>query len=221
MNSRYIQLYFSVNNEDTLNSGVTMGTDSSNSSDTTTEITEAVLAEAEAAEIEPMQALFMAAMEHRQQGNAKKSEICLLEIVKKEPRLPEPHLELAHIYLALEQLEDARSHIDQAVQYLENGGQWLDLPEDEILLMAYLIQGEVYRSLADLDEVVFGEQSVYIDYVNRAKNAFKKANMLDESTTQYTGPLREWQWDQKIEESINESLSTNGEIVQDSDGDDT
>ena len=81
---------------------------------------------------------------------------------------------MAHIYLAQEQLEDAKSHIEQAVQYLENGGQWLDLPEDEILSMAYLIQGEVYRSLADLDEVVFGEKSVYIDYVNRAKKMRSK-----------------------------------------------
>ena len=53
-----------------------MGNDSTNINDTSTEITEAVLAEAEAAEIEPMQALFMAAMEHRQGGDARKSEVC-------------------------------------------------------------------------------------------------------------------------------------------------
>ena len=198
-----------------------MGNDSSNTEDTPTEITEAVLAKAEASEIEPMQALFMAAMEHRQGGDARKSEICLLEIIKKEPRLPEPHLELAHIYLAQEQFEEARTHIEQAVQYLENGGQWLDLPENEILTMAYLIQGEIYRSLADLDEVVFGEQAAYIDYVNRAKNAFKKANMIDSSTAQYTGPLREWQWDQKIEESINDSLTANNGSTEGNDTDDT
>lgn len=187
--------------------GVSMGTDTTNS-DSSEPITEAVLAQAEAAEIEPMQALFMAAMEHRQHGNSKKAEVCLLEIVKKEPRLPEPHLELAHIYHAQEQYEDARTHIEQAVQYLENGGQWLDLPEEEILAMAYLIQGEIYRSLADMDEVVFGEQTVYIEYVNRAKNAFKKANLLDKGSVEYSGPLREWQWDQQIEQSINESLAS-------------
>ena len=111
-----------------------MGTDTSNSDQTEEPVTEAILAQAEAAEIEPMQALFMAAMEHRQHGNPKKAEVCLLEIVKKEPRLPEPHLELAHIYHAQEQYDEARTHIEQAVQYLENGGQWLDLPESEIIL---------------------------------------------------------------------------------------
>ena len=191
-----------------------MGTDTSNSDETGEPVTEAVLAQAEAAEIEPMQALFMAAMEHRQIGNPKKAEVCLLEIVKKEPRLPEPHLELAHIYHAQQQFDDARTHIEQAVQYLENGGQWLDLPESEIMAMAYLIQGEIYRSLADLDEVVFGEQAVYVDYVNRAKNAFKKANLIDKGTVEYSGPLREWQWDQQIEQSINESLSSGLEIEE-------
>ena len=198
-----------------------MGTDTSNSDQSNDAITEAVLAAAEASEIEPMQALFMAAMEHRQHSNPKKAEACLLEIVKKEPRLPEPHLELAHIYCAQEQFEDARIHIEQSVQYLENGGQWLELPENEILAMAYLIQGEIYRSLADLDEVVFGDQSVYIEYVNRAKNAFKKANMVDKGSVEYTGPLREWQWDQKLEQSINESLTASledGETPSDEDG---
>ncbi len=188
-----------------------MGTDTSNSDEVGEAVIEAVLAEAETAEIEPMQALFIAAMEHRQHGDSKKSEACLLEIVKKEPRLPEPHLELAHIYHAQEQFEDARTHIEEAVQYLENGGQWLDLPEIEILSMAYLIQGEIYRSLADLDEVVFGDQAVYIDYVNRAKNAFKKANLIDKETVEYSGPLREWQWDQQIEQSINDSLASSEE----------
>ncbi len=176
-----------------------------------TDITEAVLAAAESEAIEPMQALFMAAMEHRQQGHTKKSEICLLEIVKKEPRLPEPHLELAHIYFSIEQLDDARSHIEQAVEYLENGGQWLDVPEKELLSMAYLIQGSIYRSLADQDEVVFGEQPVYIEYINRAKNAFNKANLLDPSNQEITGSMREWQWDKEIETSINEGLSKSQE----------
>ena len=180
-------------------------------------ITEDVLAQAESAEIEPMQALFTAAMEQRQAGNTRKAEACLLEIVKKEPRLPEPHLELAHIYHSQELLDDARTHIEQAVQYLENGGQWLDLPEDEILSMAYLIQGEIYRSMADQDEVVFGEQEVYIELVNRAKNAFKKANALDKTTVEYTGSVREWQWDQKIEESINQSLSNQADDNTDPD----
>ena len=99
-------------------------------------------------------------------------------------------------------------------------GSRLDLPEDDILSMAYLIQGEVYRSLADLDEVVFGEQSVCVDYES-GKECIQKANMLDESTAQYTGPLREWQWDQKIEESINQSLSTNSNIEQNFEAGDT
>lgn len=161
--------------------------------------------------IQPMQELFIAAMEHRQHGNTKKAEACLLKIVQSEPRLPEPHLELAHMYLSMEQLDDARTHIEQSVQYLENGGQWLDVPENELLSMAYMIQGEVYRSLADQDEIVFGNQEVYMDYINRARAAFQKANQVDSTTVEQTGPQREWQWDKEIEQSINEGLSVSPE----------
>ena len=173
--------------------------------------TEDIIANAESAAIEPIQALFMAAMEHRQMGQTKKAEACLLEIVKNEPRLPEPHLELAHIYHATEQLKDARIHIEEAVQYLENGGQWLDLPEKEVLSMAYVIQGDIYRSLADLDEVVFGDQVLYVEYINKAKTAFSKANMIDSSTVEFTGNARQWQWDQQLEQSINAELSKSQE----------
>lgn len=163
--------------------------------------------------IQPMQELFIAAMEHRQQGNTKKAEACLLKIVQSEPRLPEPHMELAHMYLSMEQLDDARTHIEQSVQYLESGGQWLDLPEHELLSMAYMIQGEVYRSLADQDEIVFGNQEVYMDYINRARTAFQKANQVDATTVEQTGSQREWQWDKEIEQSINEGLSVSQEIA--------
>ena len=173
--------------------------------------TEEIIANAESSAIAPMQELFMAAMEHRQMGQTKKAEVCLLEILKNEPRLPEPHLELAHIYHATKQLDEARIHIEEAVQYLENGGQWLDLPEQEVLSMAYVIQGDIYRSLADLDEVVFGDQVLYVDYINRAKNAFSKANMIDSSTVEFTGNSRSWQWDQQLEQSINEELSKSQE----------
>lgn len=181
------------------------------SSNDDTQNTEDIIANAESSAIEPMQALFMAAMEHRQMGQTKKAEACLLEIVKNEPRLPEPHLELAHIYHSTEQLDEARIHIEDAVQYLENGGQWLDLPEAEVLSMAYVIQGDIYRSLADLDEVVFGDQVLYVEYINKAKKAFTKANTIDSSTIEFTGNAREWQWDQQLEQSINAELSKSQE----------
>ena len=136
--------------------------------------TEEIIANAESSAIAPMQELFMAAMEHRQMGQTKKAEVCLLEILKNEPRLPEPHLELAHIYHATKQLEEARIHIEEAVQYLENGGQWLDLPEQEVLSMAYVIQGDIYRSLADLDEVVLGTKCCMLTTSIERKMLFQK-----------------------------------------------
>ena len=99
---------------------------------------------------------FLQAMSLRQAGNVTRAEEMLLTIIQQEPRLPEPHIELAHIYLLAGRRDDSLNHIQEAIQHLENGGQWLEMEEGVLLSLAYTIQGEVYQTMADQDDVVFG-----------------------------------------------------------------
>ena len=53
---------------------------------------------------------FMAALNAKDHGNVDKAEELLLDILKIEPRLPEPHLELARLLLDTERTRDAEPH---------------------------------------------------------------------------------------------------------------
>ena len=130
-------------------------------------------------DLSELENMFMNAMQLRQNGMVDKAENLLLAILSKEPRLPEPHLELAHIYTVSEKFEEAITHIDDAIQYLENGGQWIDFEENTITAMAYVIKGEIYRSMADQDHIVFGDPEVFANYIKISKSSFKKATELD------------------------------------------
>lgn len=165
----------------------------------------------ENANIQQLESHFLRAMSLRQAGQSQPALKILLAILAEEPRLPEPHLEIAHIYYAMDQLEDARTHVEQAVQQLENGGQWLEIPEADILSIAYILQGEIYRSLADQDEIVLGDPAQFEALINRAKNAFNKAKLIDPANAEAVGHSREWAWERQIEASINTALSESQE----------
>ena len=131
-------------------------------------------------ENEALEQRFMQAIEARENGDLDSAAEMMLGILKIEPRLPEPHLELSHIYLQVGQLEDAQTHIDEAIVYLESGGQWTDdLEESEVLSLAYSTKGEIYRALASEDEMVFGDEEEFKKLLKEAKTAFKKAALIN------------------------------------------
>lgn len=173
--------------------------------------TDSSIDDVENATLQQFESHFLTAMELRQQGNTQAATKILLAILKEEPRLPEPHLEIAHIYYSIDQLDDAQSHIEQAVQQLENGGQWLDIPENDLLSIAYVLQGEIYRGLADQDEIVLGNPEKFQELINRAKNAFNKAKLIDPANAEMVGHTRDWAWEEQIESSINTALSESQE----------
>ena len=57
-----------------------------------------------------LEPLFTQALEARQNGDNNRAIEIFQNILRIEPRLPEPHLELAHIYLGLNQFETATIH---------------------------------------------------------------------------------------------------------------
>ena len=156
--------------------------------------------------LQQLEQYFMVAIDNREKGRTQIAIKQLLAILQQEPRLPEPHLELAHMYLILEKWDDAKLHIENCIEYLEKGGQWLDMPENEILSMAYAIKGEVYMSIADQDVVIFGDPEEYMALLATAKQSFIKARELDpHEDTDTTG--REFNWEEDILSRLNMALS--------------
>ena len=168
--------------------------------------------EEEEKEMAGLQTRFLEAMTARQNNDVDAAAEILRGIIKVEPRLPEPHMELAHILICVGQLDEALSHAEEAVKTLEMGGQWTDdLPENTMKSLAYGVLGEVYRLQADADDIVFGEPEKWEELVKSSKNAFQKAAALDKDNAH----ARHWgyseHWEHKPEPSIeiDESLELN------------
>ena len=127
-----------------------------------------------------LQERFMQAVNAKQKGDIDGASEILRSIISIEPRLPEPHLELAHILIGVGQLEDGHVHAQEAVKMLEMNGQWVDdIPENVMLSLAYNTLGECLRRLADQDEIVFGEPDKWKDLIEQSRSAYKKAAALD------------------------------------------
>lgn len=104
----------------------------------------------------------------------------LREILRVEPRLAEPRMELARILLDVGQFGEAEEQAREAIRILEAGGQWTDdLPENVVLSLAWNILAEALRRRADTDEVVFGDPDEWRHLVALARQAFKRAAELD------------------------------------------
>ncbi|MFT5680737.1 MAG: tetratricopeptide (TPR) repeat protein [Myxococcota bacterium] len=127
-----------------------------------------------------LQSRFLQAMAARERGDVDGAAELLRGILRIEPRLPEPRMELANILLGASQLTEAEEHLREAIQSLETGGQWSEeLPENVVLSLAYGTLAEVLRRQADSDEIVFGDPAGFEKRIREAKSAFKKAAALD------------------------------------------
>ena len=131
-------------------------------------------------EMKALQKRFMQAIAAKRKGDLDSASEILRAILKVEPRLAEPHMELAHILIGVEQYDDAQIHAEEAVRVLEMKGQWVDdLPENVMLSLAYNILGECYRKIADQDDIVFGDSEKWKALVQKSRSAYKKAAALD------------------------------------------
>lgn len=123
---------------------------------------------------------FLAAMDAMQAGRVDEAAEELRAILKVEPRLAEPRLELGRLLLEAGQLDEAAEQAQEAISILESGGQWIDdLDENVVLSVAWNLRGEALRRTADQDEVVFGDPAEWTRLVEEARAAFAKAAELD------------------------------------------
>lgn len=135
---------------------------------------------AEPTHLDGLDQRFLAALAARRQGDLDSAAELLLSILKVEPRLAEPHLELASILLDTDQVTEAELHADEAVRLLESGPPWTDdLPAPVLKSLAWGMLGEALRRQADSDAVVFGDPREFELLMGRARSAFSKAAALD------------------------------------------
>ena len=130
--------------------------------------------------LEQLGAVFMEATRRIQRGEVARGAELLQMIVRRAPRLPEPHLELARIHYDAGQLGEAEAEAREALRYLEQGGQWVDeIPEDVMLSLAHGLLGEILKSRLDDDTVVFGDPTVYSGLLEESRRHFDAAARLD------------------------------------------
>ena len=125
---------------------------------------------------------FMAALAAKDAGKLDEAEDMLRALVSEEPRLGEPHLELARLLLDTDRLEQAEDHAREAIEHLERSGAWVDgVPENVVKGLAHAVLAEILRRHADEDDVIFGDPDTFRGIVDESRREFERAHALDPS----------------------------------------
>ncbi len=101
---------------------------------------------------EHLEHLFIAAMEARGSGESVRARELFRALLKEDPRLAEPYLELSTLAGEAEDWEEAEALARTGVDLLKAGGQWTDdLAEEEMMAFALNLLGEVLMHRAEED----------------------------------------------------------------------
>ena len=68
-----------------------------------------------------LEKIFLRALKERRSGRVDQAMDLLREVIQGDPRLPEPHLELAHIHLEAERFELAEIEAREGLKFLQQG----------------------------------------------------------------------------------------------------
>ena len=135
--------------------------------------------------LEALQDQFMVGLECTQAGHIDRAAELFRNILKMEPRLAEPRMELARLLLDTGQIDEASEQLAEAISVLEKGGQWIDqIPENTVLSAAYALLGESFQRQANVDSIVFGHPEQWKRLMEKAKAAFARAKTLDPENTE-------------------------------------
>lgn len=136
--------------------------------------------EAEAEALRKLETTFLEALARKEAGDVDRAEEMLSEILKQEPRLPEPRMELARLFLDTERIAAAEEHARLAVDHIEAGGQWTEmLAENVVKSIAHALLAETLRRRLDQDDMIFGKPDAYKAMLSEAKVHFEVARDLD------------------------------------------
>jgi tetratricopeptide (TPR) repeat protein len=138
--------------------------------------------DAEQPVLDQLAADFLRALSLKDRGEIDDAESTLRDILRTEPRLAEPHMELARLLLDTDRVKEAEPHAREALSHLEAGGQWTDdLPENVIQGLAHGLLAEILRRRAEDDEVLFGDPAVFKEMLAESRTHFERASELDPS----------------------------------------
>lgn len=130
--------------------------------------------------LEALSQRFIEALQHKHEGRHDDAEDIFREIIRVEPRLAEPHMELARLLLDTDRTEAAEPHAREALIHLEASGQWTDeIPENVVHALAHALLAEILRRRADEDDVIFGDPATFNELVRESRELFEKASSLD------------------------------------------
>ena len=142
---------------------------------------------------------FLDAMRCHQESKLDRAEELYKAILKLEPRLVEPNLELAHIELKRGRLSEAQARTEEAIRLCGQHGHWLDnFTDDQLLSLCYSTLENILKEQSTQDEIVFGDPKEFTSLINKAKDAYKKAYRLnkDNQHAEYWGGFEEsWKED--------------------------
>jgi tetratricopeptide (TPR) repeat protein len=123
---------------------------------------------------------FMEGLKKRDDGKVDEALEIFREVLRAEPRLAEPRMEIARILLEMGKLDEAEEEAREAVRLLEIGAQWTEeLPENVVLALAWALLGEVLKEKAQSDDVVFGDAQTFEELLGESRAAYARAADLD------------------------------------------
>jgi tetratricopeptide (TPR) repeat protein len=123
---------------------------------------------------------FLTALQLKDGAKLDLAEDELRAILRTEPRLAEPRMELARILLDTDRLDEALEQAREALEVLEKNGPWTqDLEENVVQAIAHATLAEILRRKADEDDIIFGDPEIFRSMVAEAKAHFEKAAALD------------------------------------------
>lgn len=138
--------------------------------------------DAEQAELDRLAGIFMTALTAKEDGKLDAAEELLRDILRAEPRLAEPHMELARILLDTERLIPAEAEAREALDQLAATGPWLEeVAGATVHAIAHALLAEVLRRRADDDAVIFGDPEVFTALLDESRKHFDLARKLDPS----------------------------------------
>ena len=136
--------------------------------------------ESDRAVIEPLEPTMRKALALRQSGQEVEAEKLLREIIRTDPRLPEPRLELAHLAAMRDDWVEAEAQARLAVEQIRAGGQWIaDLPPPTLLSFALNLLGETLVRPLEEGDLFLVDRPAFTVVWNEAAGIFEEAARLD------------------------------------------
>ncbi len=133
-------------------------------------------------ELDALARRFLGALKRKDEGDVDGAEEVLRDLIKAEPRLAEPHLELARVLLDTGRLPEAEAHAREGRTHLDQTGPWTqEVPPNVLQALSHALLAEILRRRADEDDVIFGDPATLHAMVEESKAAFAKAAELDPS----------------------------------------